>query len=286
MASRPRTDYAGGPAASARGRGRVSPPRERATCVTNPANQAMLASIQPFLGFFNGPIGGDLAATPASATSRSATPTRCRCRATSRRSASTSSRKTPDWFAYKLSEPNVAGGRRAEPDRADRARLGSGRRRDDERRVRRDRGRDAGDRRARRRGRLPVAAVVLLRGPDPRRGRRAGPGAARAAGVRPRPRRDRRGDHAADAGGRWSTRPHNPSGRVYPLGRSRGAGRRRCARPRRGSATRSSSSRTSRTTGSCSTAGRSTARPRSTRTRSSRTRTARRCSRRGCGSAT
>ena len=63
-----------------------------------------------------------------------------------------------DWFAYKLSEPQVAGRRGPRPDRADGPRLGSGRRRDDERRVRSPGRRVPGDPRAGRRGRLPVAA--------------------------------------------------------------------------------------------------------------------------------
>ena len=49
-----------------------------------------------------------------------------------------------DWFAYKMSEPNVAGRGRPQPDRADGPRLGSGRRGDDQRRLRGPRGRPSG----------------------------------------------------------------------------------------------------------------------------------------------
>ena len=62
---------------------------------------------------------------------------------------------------------------RAALTRADRPRLGPGRRGDDERRLRRARGDAPGDRRAGRRGRLRLAAVVLLRAPHHRGRRRA-----------------------------------------------------------------------------------------------------------------
>ena len=105
-----------------------------------------------------------------------------------------------------MSEPNAQAAVARQPDGPDRPRLGPGRRGDDERRLRGDRGDAPGDRRARRRGRVPVAALVLLRAADRRRGRRAGPGPARPAGVRSRRRGDRRRDHPADPGGPASTR--------------------------------------------------------------------------------
>ena len=106
-----------------------------------------------------------------------------------------------DWFAYKMSEPNA----QAAVARSLTARTGldwdPAGRRDDEWRLRRARRHPAGRRRARRRGRLPVAAVVLLRAAHRRRRWRAGPGPTRPAGVRPRCGGDRGRDHAPHPGG-------------------------------------------------------------------------------------
>ena len=63
---------------------------------------------------------------------------------------------------------------------------------------------------ARRRGRHPGAGLVLLRADAARRRPRSGQGRARARPLRPRPRGDRRGDHAPDPdGGRQlAEQPH------------------------------------------------------------------------------
>ena len=139
-----------------------------------------------------------------------------------------------DWFAYKDSEPKSQDRGRPRPLEADRPGLGPGRRGDDQRRLRGAGRGDAGAGRAGRRGDLPVAAVVLLRVPDPRRRWRAGPGAPRAAGLRARPRRDRRGDHAADPGRhlQLAAQPQRPG---LPARDAPGAGRDpdRCLRTHR-----------------------------------------------------
>ena len=133
---------------------------------------------------------------------------------------------------------------------------------------------------------LPVAALVLLRGPDPRGGRRAGAGHARAAGLRPRRRPHRRGHRSAHPGGhrQQPAQPERPrSTRRSALDRA-GAGPDRCLRAHRPPGLDHVA--TSRTTGSCSTGASPTPRPSSIRTRSSPTRTARRCWRPGSASAT
>src|SRR4029079_12090965 len=96
---------------------------------------------------------------------------------------------------------SLAGRRGREPLRADRPCLGTGGCRDDEWWLRRPRRRVPGDPRTGRRGRLPVAAVVLLRTAHPRRRWDTGPGAAPATGLRPGLRRDRPRHHASDTGG-------------------------------------------------------------------------------------
>ena len=107
-------------------------------------------------------------------------------------------------------------------------------------------------RRARRRGRLPVAALVLLRAADPRGRRRAGAGQARPAGLRPR-RRPHRGRDRPRTRAVLVNSPHNPTGRVYSPRDPRRRSPRAWPMPASASAIRSGSSATSRTTGSCST---------------------------------
>ena len=120
-----------------------------------------------------------------------------------------------DWFAYKMSEeePRQVVADVAPP--SNRARLPARGRRDDRGRVRGARGDHPRAVRRRRRGHLPLAAVVLLRADDRVLGRDRRPRGPRDARPStstptPSPPRSRRG-----RGPSSSTRPHNPTGRIY-----------------------------------------------------------------------
>ena len=73
--------------------------------MTNPANDAMLASIQPFLGFFNGPIGAVLQ-RPGVSNFAFGNPNEMPLPGYVTALREHLEPQAPDWFAYKLSEPN------------------------------------------------------------------------------------------------------------------------------------------------------------------------------------
>ena len=73
--------------------------------MTNPANQAMLDSIQPFLGFFNGPIGAILQ-RPGVSNFAFGNPNEMPLPGYVSALREHLEPQAPDWFAYKLSEPN------------------------------------------------------------------------------------------------------------------------------------------------------------------------------------
>ena len=167
-----------------------------------------------------------------------------------------------NWFAYKTSEEEPQaflaerGRQRARPS------LRAAGHRAHRRRLRGDLGRLPAGARRRRRGDLLRAGLVLLRADAARRRRRPAEGAAEAAALRPRPRRDRGGDRAADAAGdrqhaAQSDRPHLRARGRWPRSPTCSSA------PRAGSAAASSCSPTSPIGACASTGAASSARRRS-----------------------
>ena len=192
-------------------------------------------SIAPFLAFFNGPFA-KLNAKPEIANFAVGNPQEMPLPEYVERAP-----RQPRAAATRLvrlqddSEPKSRLTVAARPVQADRHGLGPGRRGDDQRRLRGPGRGDAGAGRARRRGDLPLAAVVLLRVHDPGGRWRAGP-----RSTSPR-RPSSRTSTPSQPPSRPRTRavifnsPHNPSGRVYPVEDARArwptiARRRRSAR--------------------------------------------------------
>ena len=122
------------------------------TTPTTPTTTGLRDSIAPFLRFFNGPIWARNAG-PGVSNFAVGNPQEMPLAGYVEALRAHLEPQGADWFAYKLSEPRSQAAVARGADRTDRPRLGSRRRRDDERWLRGPGGRLPGDPRAGRRGR-------------------------------------------------------------------------------------------------------------------------------------